>query len=105
MVSALVVKTLTFSFEFSTLNSMSKPSDLPIQLRCCSFKEDVNQWCLIRLIIVVHKRIFLNSIASFLFVQLGILLSETPSLTSSLAKTVPNSGHQLTWLSDKKAKR
>ena len=76
---------------------METPIDFPIQFLCVSFIEgdqsilskSFNSLSAYALILIFHCNINLFSI-------LKPPLSDTPFTISSLANTVPNSGHQLT---------
>ena len=110
MVSGLVVKTsitlLTSNFSLLTLKVTIAPSERPIQLVCESFSgcgqsivfKPSNNRCAYAVIRIDHCFIFLRSTGC-------APRSDTPLTISSLAKTVPNAGHQFTSVSDKKVNR
>ena len=102
IVSGLVVKTSIFFFNPSTLNLTETPFDFPIQFLCISFKgsgqsiDSRSDKSLSAYLLILRHQCFI-----FFFVTGNPPLSENPLITSSLARTVPNSSHQLTSPSDK----
>ena len=100
-VSGRVVKTAISTSESSTRKSTSAPSERPIQLRCISLSESLQSMpsrssskrCAYSVIRNIHCCIGRRTTGK-------PPTSLTPSLTSSLASTVPSSGHQFTGASD-----
>ena len=97
MVSGRVVYTRRVSLKPEILKSISAPTDLPIQFLCMSFKDSgqskssrsFNNRSAYAVILSTHCRIGLRITGK-------LPTSLFPSITSSLANTVPNSGHQFT---------
>ena len=98
-VSGRVVNTVTGSSRPSTTNSISAPSDLPIQLRCISSTRSGHLPASGSM--SASSRSAYSVILKYHWVSSRLMTSDPhrshlPSMTCSLASTVWSTGHQLT---------
>ena len=106
MVSARVVNIVNFTSLSFTLNCISVPSLRPIQLRCVSFSDSVQSiFSRPSSILCAYADTRRHHCFIFFCTTGNPPRSDTPSTTSSLASTVPNSGHQFTIVSFRNAMR